>query len=420
MSETRTDVVGVTADPAGDSPKARRIPRWRRILVSLLVIVGCVLAPLSVLGVWIRNTMLDTDQYVETIGPLIDDPDVQQALANRITNAVVEGSGVEARIADSLPPQASFVAPAVADGLEQLVHKTALKLVQSDQMETLWDTVNRRAHTQVVALLEGESKGDNVTTSNGDVVVHLGPLVGKVRAALEQRGVDVFDEGNATRVNRQIVLIQSDTLESAQNITDLLQKLAYILPILTLLAFAMAIGLSGNRRRTILRSALGVALAMGLLLVVFNVGRHLYLGALPPTVNENAAAAVYDQLLSFLRLSLRTAFVVALIIAFAAWVSGPGTTATRFRSWFTGLAHRHETGRPPSGIAVFVAHYKTALRIVVIGIALTIIVVLNAPSPTDVLILAVLVVLGLLLIEFLGRAVPAPAALEERNESHAP
>jgi hypothetical protein len=410
MSESRTDDEGSTAEQAEEVSKPRRNRGWRRIVVSLLVIIGCVLAPLSVLGVWVRNTMLDTDQYVETVGPLIDNPDVQDALATRITTAVVEGSGIEEKIADALPSQASFVAPAVADGLEQVVHRTALQLVQSDEMERLWDTVNRRAHTQVVALLEGTSKGDKVTTSNGNVVVHLGPLVGKVHAALEKRGVDVFDESDATRVNKGIVLIKSDTLESAQDITDLLQKLAYVLPLLTLLAFALAIGLSRNRRRTILRSALGLALAMGLLLVVFNVGRHLYLSALPSTVNESAAAAVYDQLLSFLRLSLRTAFVLALIIAFAAWISGPGHSATRFRNRITGLAHRHDAGTAPSGIAVFVGRYKTALRVTVIGIALAILVVLNAPTPAAVLILAILVVLGLLLIEFLGRAAPASTA----------
>jgi hypothetical protein len=40
--------------------------------------------------------------------------------------------------------------------------------------------------------------------------------------------------------------------------------------------------------------------------------------------------------------------------------------------------------------------------------------VLDAPGPTDVLVLAILVVIGLLLIEFLGRAAPAPAT-EDRN-----
>ena len=394
----------------GDAPAHARQPRWRRGLVAVLVVIGCVLAPLSVLSVWIRNTLLDTDQYVETVGPLIDNTDVQEALANRITNALIQGTGVEQRIANALPSQASFVAPAVADGLEQFVDKTALRLVQSDAAETVWDTVNRRAHAQVVALLEGTGRGDSVTTRNGEVVVNLGPLVGRVQSALEDRGINVFDADAARRVDREIVLIQSDSLKSAQNITDLLQKLAYVLPIITLLAFALAIGLSGNRRRTIVRGALGVALGMGLLLVLFNFGRHFYLDALPATVNENAAAAVYDQLLAFLRLSLRTAFVVALVVSLAAWLSGPGNVAVRVRSGVAGLARKQETGGAPSGVAIFVSHYKTVLRVAVFGIALAILVVLSAPSPLDVLILAIVVVLLLVFIEFLARAVPTADA----------
>jgi hypothetical protein len=133
--------------------RPRRIPRWRRTLVALLVVVGCVLAPLSILGVWIRNTLLDTDRYVETIGPLIDDPDVQDALATRITTTLLTGTDVEQRIADALPSQASFIAPAVANGLDQFVEGAAHDLVQSERVEELWDVANRRAHTQVVALL---------------------------------------------------------------------------------------------------------------------------------------------------------------------------------------------------------------------------------------------------------------------------
>jgi hypothetical protein len=54
---------------------------------------------------------------------------------------------------------------------------------------------------------------------------------------------------------------------------------------------------------------------------------------------------------------------------------------------------------------VWVARYKTPLRVVVIGIALVILAVINAPTPAEVLVLAIIVVLALLLIEFLGRAV---------------
>ena len=65
----------------------------------------------------------------------------------------------------------------------------------------------------------------------------------------------------------------------------------------------------------------------------------------------------------------------------------------------------HDTGEEPSGLAVWVARYKTPLRVVVIGIALAILVVINAPTPAEVIVLAIIVILLLLLIEFLGRAV---------------
>jgi hypothetical protein len=43
------------------------------------------------------------------------------------------------------------------------------------------------------------------------------------------------------------------------------------------------------------------------------------------------------------------------------------------------------------------------LRVVVVGIGILILVVLSHPGPLAVLVVAVLVVVGLLLIEFLGR-----------------
>jgi hypothetical protein len=410
-----TDVPETAEQHASTEPAARakaKQPRWRRALVAVLVVIGCVLAPLSIVGVWLKSTLLDTDQYVSTVGPLIDDADVQQALANRITDALLQGTGVQDRITDALPAQASFVAPAIASGLDSFVNQAALRAVQSDAFEKLWDTVNERAHRQVVALLEGKERVKGaVTTNNGQVVVKLGPLVAAVQQQLEDRGIDIFSGSAASKVKREIVLIDSKDLKQVQGLTDLLQKLGYILPFITLLLFAAAIALSGNRRRTILRSALGIALAMALLLVLFNSGRHFYLDALPSTVSRPAAAAVYDQVLSFLRLSLRTAFAIALVIALGAWLAGPGKAATRIRSTTLALVRGHDTGEEPSGVAVWVARYKTPLRIVVLAIGFAILVITSAPTPLEVLIIAIVVVLALLLVEFLGRSVrPAGGA----------
>ena len=50
---------------------------------TLLIVVACVLAPLSVVSVWARGEVTDTSRYVQTVAPLASDPAVQQAVTNR-------------------------------------------------------------------------------------------------------------------------------------------------------------------------------------------------------------------------------------------------------------------------------------------------------------------------------------------------
>ncbi|MGH8983484.1 MAG: hypothetical protein ACRDY6_06355, partial [Acidimicrobiia bacterium] len=128
----------------------------RRVVVVVLVVIGCVLAPISVIGLWARNTLLDSGQYVDTVGPLAEDRAIQEALADRVTTRLFESVDVEEELGDALPPRASFVIPFVADGLERFVHDATLRFAESDRFPRLWERINRRAHTAVVAVLEGE------------------------------------------------------------------------------------------------------------------------------------------------------------------------------------------------------------------------------------------------------------------------
>jgi hypothetical protein len=387
------------------------MPRWRRVLAAVLVVLGCVLAPISVLTVWMKSTLLDTDNYVSTVAPLAHDSDVQNAIATRVTNRLVVDSSLVDQIVARLPEKAKFLEPKISGALESVVYDATLRLVQSDQFATLWEDANRRAHTQIVALLEGKGT-DRVQTKNGEVTLELGPIVQKVNSALQKRGVTAFSDRASSGSDAEIVLVKSVWLKRSQNVTDLLQKLAVILPILTALCFGLAIWLSPKRRRTILRSGLGLALGMALLLIAFNGGRHFYLDVLPSSVNVAAAGSVYDQLLGALRLSLRAGFVFALVVALAAWLAGPARPATRMRD---GVLHLVRGSGPAGGeastLGAYVARHTNGLRVLVVGAGLVVLVAVSAPTPALVITIAGLVLLGLLLIEFLRRrAVPlAPA-----------
>jgi hypothetical protein len=389
------------------------VPRWRRILCGLLVVLVCILAPLSLLAVWTHNTLLNTDQYVDTVGPLAKDPDIQQALADRVVLALEQNVDISKKVQDALPQRAAFVAPFVAKGIDQFAHNATLTIVQSDKFQSLWDNLNRRAHGKVVALLTG-NEGGRVTTKNGEVAIQLGPVVDKVQGALSKIGVDIFSSSSGTPP-RQLVLFKSDELTKIQGGVDLLDTLAYWLPIVMLVMLIVAIVISPNRRRTVLRAAIGIAIGMALLLVIFNVARSFYLDA--GFKNRDAAGAAYDQVLSFLRLSARSALAVAVVVAVGAWVAGPGRLATRIREGVKRLSSGGESATiEQSGVGHFVNRYKTPLRVAVIVIALLILILMSRVSPLTVLIIALVVVLGLVIIEVLGRGAP-PAGAEAPEEA---
>jgi hypothetical protein len=52
-------------------------------------VVGCVLAPLSVVAVWTANQVSDTSRYVANVEPLIKDPAIQNALTTKLTSEIV-------------------------------------------------------------------------------------------------------------------------------------------------------------------------------------------------------------------------------------------------------------------------------------------------------------------------------------------
>ena len=115
---------GLTADErdaAVDGTARPKRQRWRTILAVLLIVVGCVLAPLAGVAVWARNQVTNTDRYVRTVAPLASDPAIQQAVADQITTqifAYLDVRGLTNQAVDALA--ARGLRPRVADQLRGL------------------------------------------------------------------------------------------------------------------------------------------------------------------------------------------------------------------------------------------------------------------------------------------------------------
>ena len=398
-------------------------PRGLSVLAGILVVLACVLAPLSVTSVWANRIVSDTDQYVKTVAPLADNPEVQAVLTDEVTQAVLDNVDVQGVTHAALAALASQrdLRPAVAaalpglegalvQGIENFVHDQVASFIASDQFAQLWDEVNRVAHAQVVRLLSGNTSG--VVTAQGDsVTLNLAPIIEQVKSALVAKGFTLAS--SIPQVNRSFVLMQSSSITKAQTAYDTLDTLGLWLPLIAIVLLVGGVLLARDRRRALLRGCLGLAGAMVVLGVGLAVMRTWYVDTTPGNVlSSTAAGDVFDTLVRFLRTALRAVGVLALVLAFTAFVSGPSPSALRTRRSFThGIgslrgsaeAAGWQTGR----VGTWTYTHRKALRWTVAGLGGLVLVLWSQPTAWVVLVIALVVLLLLAVIEFVGRPTQA-------------
>ena len=113
-------------DPA--PPKAKKT-RGRTIASWVLLVLACLLAILSVVVVYARNELLNTDTFVATVGPLAKDPNVQHTVATKVSESLVAKTDVEQRIKEALPSRAGFLANPISGAVQTATYQITLKPV---------------------------------------------------------------------------------------------------------------------------------------------------------------------------------------------------------------------------------------------------------------------------------------------------
>jgi hypothetical protein len=392
--------------------------RWRTVVATLLVVVGCVLAPLSVAAVWTRNQVTNTDRYVATVAPLADDPAIQAAIADQITAQVftyidvpgLTNQAVDVLAARGLNPtleaQLRALAVPIANGVQSFTRSQVARVVESDAFADAWVQANRVAHGELVAALTGEG-GGSVTVENDTVSVNLAAFIETVKARLVASGFSVADR--IPTVNASFVLFQSQDITRARSGFQLLNTLGVWLPVVALVLLVLGVYVAGDHRRATVGAGLGVAGSMVVLALGLAVFRSIYLDAVPASVlPHDAAAVLYDTIVRFLRLGLRLVLVLALVVATGAFLSGGSVTAVRTRQglshaigWLAGGAERAGFSTGPVGSWVYAN--KKALRIGAVVLAGLALVFWDRPTGKVVIGLTLALLVALAVIEFLGR-----------------
>lgn len=405
--------------PAAGSGAGRIV---RSTASAIIIVLTCILVPIALLTVWVHDFALDTDRYVATMSPLAKDPAVQEAAVHRATEAVdvrVDGREVTSEVAawleaQGLPPKAAEavkgLAPQLDSAVNKAVTKVATRFVESDRFADIWTDANRAAHAAVVHALTGKGRGA-VGVEGGTVTLDVGTAVDRIKDALVDAGLKPASK--IPEVNKQMVLFQSAELAKIRSGAHLLDVIGNWILLITAVIGTAGVLLAHHRRRALARTALGAAFACLVVLIGLIVARRYYLDHLPAQVQSPAAAAaIFDTLVRFLRVSLRTAVVLGIVIAVGAYLVGPGRlpravrdasdrTADSAAVW----AYRHHvrTGRAGS----WVLEYRRWLTLAALLVVALVFALWNHPTALTILLLVLVLLAVLALVALLaasGRA----------------
>jgi hypothetical protein len=409
-------------DSGEDGTRGRHQGRWRAPVSAVLITLGCILAPVSVLGVWAANQVSNTDRYVANMAPLIQQPPIQQALSARITTEITSRINVQAIAsqaatqlqANHLTRLANLVrtfAGQIASGVHSAIAAAVSRVVAGPAMAAVWVNANRVAHAGIVRVLSGQG-GGSVDVVNNQVVLNLGPLITQAKEQLSARGLSIVN--NIPPVSATFPLFEAPNLAKAQQGYRLIVTLKWVLPLLALLAMAVGIYIARRHRRALIGAALGLAASMLVLGIALTIARGVYLNSVPKNLPSTAAAALYDTLIRFIRQGLRVLLVVGLVIAAGAFLAGPSVTAVRIRqgvkSGIESVRTRGERAGVRTGpVGAWTGTHKHLLRVTAVAFVALIFVFWGHPSVAVVIWLLVILLVLLGLVELLGGRPAAPA-----------
>ena len=296
--------------------------KGRRIGVAALLVVATLLWTAAGFSVWAKRQALDTDNWVNTSSELLEDEQIRQALGVFIVNELFQSAEVQTRIEDALPTQLQPLAGPAAAGLKEVAQRTAPDLLGSAPALAAWQKANEVAHSKLVAVLEGNLADQGVALDLKTLFQQVADSAG-------------LPSDLADRLPPEVASLQvtkPDKLETAQDAVDLFETLVWVLIVLAVLAFAGAIALSADRRRTVVTVG-GCLVFAGVAIFAFRrLAEKAVVDALANSPNAKAVGDdVWEISTSLLGEVGQGTVLFGLFVMAGAWLAGPGRRAAALR-----------------------------------------------------------------------------------------
>ena len=309
-------------------PPAAPAHHAHRFVVPSLLVVGTVLAVISIFAVFANRQVLNADNWAETSSQLLASPAIRTQVSDFLVDQVYSNVDVRGEVAGALPKRLAPLAGPAANGLRELAEKRTDKLLGRPRVQEAWKGANKITAEQFINIAEGNSKA--VTAQGNAVVLNLDVILKELiqRLGLPRSLADKVPEGAG-----KIKVMSSSQISTIQSATNLLKSLALVLPVLAFGMLGLAVFLARDRRRhTLMVVGIDIVFAGVLVLIARNVlGNHIVNVLATTDAVRPAVEDVWSIGTRILQDVAQAMVIGGIPVIFAAWLAGPMRPAVAFR-----------------------------------------------------------------------------------------
>ena len=320
------------------SEQTAQARRWgaRSIASLVLFVLATLLLIPALVGHWGHRTVIDGQRYIDTVGPLINQPEIQQALAESVTDAVVANVDTETQVdtlLGNLFPDAGFtdqLAAPIAAGINSLIGDLVARFVASEQFAQVWIQLNTAAQKGIVLVLEGE-EGGPVFLRGDELVLDTSSALTTIQTFLVDNGITAAANITIPESDREIVLAETPALAQLRTVYGLTAPILQWLPLIIAVMFGAAILLARRRARTVVATGIVFAVSGVVVLVGLGIGETTFTNQLSGTPWGPASDIFWATLLEYLIAGTQAIVALGIVLIVAGWLGGRTRLAQRVR-----------------------------------------------------------------------------------------
>jgi hypothetical protein len=319
-----------------------RLTSLASLIIFVLAVIG---TPVAVMGHWGHRTVVDQSTYLDVVTPLATDPEIQQAVADVVTQSIVTqvdtADAVDSFLQRLLPesPISDVLVNPLTAGVNNLINQLVLQFLASELFATVWIDVNTGIQNSLVRILEG-SDGGAVYVQDGQLILDVSTLVIAIQDRLVERGYGIAASIAIEPGQRTVVLADVPGLSQIQFVYGLLNPvLTYALALLAL-AYGASIGLARRRGRQTMFTGAALIIWSLILTAALNRGQATFDDKLSATPLAKASDTFWTSLFANLSAGLTTMLVLGVLLVVIGFITGRSAFAAGIRQQFTAAAAR--------------------------------------------------------------------------------